>query len=132
MRGQKLFVRPIENGDSDSIQQFLKSNGGRIAQTDCGLVGKLVGELVAVVAMEIEGDAVRIDDVVVATELRRKRIGRFMLDEVERLASKLERKRVVVSIPPDTGRASQREFFQRTGFRLEDREDGECLVRDVR
>ena len=123
MRGQKLFVRPIENGDSDSIRSFLKSNGGRITQTDCGLVGKLVGDLVAVVAMEIEGDALRIEDVVVATELRRKRIGRFMLDEVERLASKLERKRVVVS-----RRAAQREFFQRTGFR----EDGEWLVRDVR
>ena len=123
MRGQKLFVRPIENGDSDSIRSFLKSNGGRITQTDCGLVGKLVGDLVAVVAMELEGDDLRIDDVVVATELRRKRIGRFMLDEVERLASKLERKRVVVS-----RRAAQREFFQRTGFR----EDGEWLVRDVR
>jgi len=123
VRGQKLFVRPIENGDSDSIRAFLKSNGGRIAQTECGLVGKLVGELVAVVAMEIEGDSVRIDDVVVAAELRRKRIGRFMLDEVERLASKLDRKRVVVS-----GRASEREFFQRTGFR----EDGEWLVRVVR
>ena len=107
MRGQKLFVRPIENGDSDSIRAFLKSNGGRIAQTECGLVGKLVGELVAVVA----------------TELRRKRIGRFMLDEVERLASKLDRKRVVVS-----GGAPEREFFQRTGFR----EDGEWLVRMVR
>jgi len=123
VRGQKLFIRPIENGDSDSIRAFLNSHGGRVTQTECGLVGKLVGDLVAVVAMEIEGDAVRIDDVVVATELRRKRIGRFMLDEVERLASKLDRRRVVVS-----RRAPEREFFQRTGFR----EDGEWLVRDVR
>ena len=123
MRGQKLFVRPIESGDSDSIHAFLKSHGGRIAHPDCGLVGKLVGELVAVVAMEIEADAVRIEDVVVATERRRKRIGRFMLDEVERLASKLDRRRVTVS-----KRASEREFFQRTGFR----EDGEWLVRTVR
>jgi N-acetylglutamate synthase-like GNAT family acetyltransferase len=123
VRGQKLFVRPIENGDSDSIREFLKSHGGRISATECGLVGKLVGELVAVVAMQLEGDAVRIDDVVVATELRRKRIGRFMLDEVERLASKLDRRRVVVS-----GSTSEREFFHHTGFR----EDGEWLVRMVR
>ena len=123
MRGQKLFVRPIENGDSDSIREFLKSHGGRTGAPECGLVGKLVGELVAVVAMELEGDAVRIDDVVVATELRRKRIGRFMIDEVERLASKLDRHRVVVS-----GSTSQREFFHHTGFR----EDGEWLVRQVR
>jgi N-acetylglutamate synthase-like GNAT family acetyltransferase len=122
VRGQKLFVRPIENGDSDSIRAFLKSHGGRINETGCGLLGKLVGELVAVVAMEIEPDAVRIDDVVVATDLRRKRIGRFMLDEVERLASKLDRKRVVVS-----GRAAEREFFHRTGFK----EEGEWLVRIV-
>ena len=123
MRGQKLFIRPIEDGDSDSIRAFLNSHGGRVNQPDCGLVAKLVGDLVAVVAMELEHDAVRIDDVVVATELRRKRIGRFMLDEVERMASKLDRRRVVVS-----GRAAEREFFQRTGFR----EDGEWLVRDVR
>jgi N-acetylglutamate synthase-like GNAT family acetyltransferase len=122
VRGQKLFVRPIENGDSDSIREFLKSHGGRIGAADCGLVGKLVGELVAVVAMQIEEDAVRIEDVVVATELRRKRIGRFMLDELERLASKLDRRRVVVS-----GSTSEREFFHHTGFR----EDGEWLVRTV-
>jgi N-acetylglutamate synthase-like GNAT family acetyltransferase len=123
VRGQKLFIRPIEDGDTDSIRAFLNSHGGRVTQPDCGLVAKLVGDLVAVVAMELEPDAVRIDDVVVATELRRKRIGRFMLDEVERMASKLDRRRVVVS-----GRAAEREFFQRTGFR----EDGEWLVRDVR
>lgn len=123
MRGQKLFVRPIENGDSDSIRQFLNLHGGRIGAAGCGLIGKLVGELVAVVAMQIEEDAVRIEDVVVATELRRKRIGRFMLDELERLASKLDRRRIVVS-----GSTSQREFFHHTGFR----EDGEWLVRQVR
>jgi ribosomal protein S18 acetylase RimI-like enzyme len=123
VRGQKLFVRPIENGDSDSIREFQKSHGGRVTQPECGLVGKLVGDLVAVLAMEIEGDALRIDDVVVATELRRKRIGRFMLDEATRLASKLDRTRVVVP-----GHAAEREFFRRTGFQ----EEGEWLVRFVR
>jgi N-acetylglutamate synthase-like GNAT family acetyltransferase len=123
VRGQKLFIRPIERSDSDSIREFLKSHGGRVSDPDCGLVAKLVGDLVAVVAMQLEPDAIRIEDVVVAEELRRKRIGRFMLDEVERMASKLDRRRVVVS-----SGAAEREFFQRTGFR----EDGAWLVRDVR
>ena len=122
MRGQKLFVRPIENGDADSIRVFLKSHGGRVTAPACGLVGKLVGDLVAVVAMELEGDAVRIEDVVVATDLRRKRIGRFMLDEAARLASKLDRHQLLV---PSS--AAEREFFHRTGFQ----EEGEWLVRTV-
>ena len=123
MRGQKLFVRPIENDDSVSIREFLKSNGGRVSDAPCGLAGKLVGDLVAVVAMEIEADAVRLDDVVVLTSLRHKNIGRYMLDEVERLASKLDRKRVIVSSD-----ATPRQFFETTGFA----EEGPWLVRRVR
>ena len=123
MRGQKLFVRPIENGDTDSIREFLKSNGGRVCDPRCGLAGKLVGDLVAVAAIDIEADAVRLDDVVVLTSLRHKNIGRYMLDEVERLASKLDRNRIVVSRD-----ATPKEFFQRTGFV----EEGSWLVRRVR
>lgn len=85
------------------------------------MLGKLVGELVAVVVMDVQGDSIRIEDVVVAKDLRRKRIGKYMLDEVSRLAAKLERGRVVVAPNPD------REFFRRCGFD----EDGEWMVRRV-
>jgi len=124
VRGQKLFVRPIEQGDRESIREFLKSNGGRIYDVSCGLAGKLVGDLVAVVAMEIDEGAIRLEDVVVLTSHRHKNIGRYMLDEVERMASKLDRTRILVSRD-----ATPRPFFQRTGF-IE--EEGPWLVRRVR
>jgi ribosomal protein S18 acetylase RimI-like enzyme len=79
-----------------------------------GLLGKLLGDIVAVVALEITDDAIRVDDIVVAGELRRKRIGRAMLREVEQLAAKFERNRVVVD---DAGDAQ--EFFRRVGFENE-------------
>ncbi len=123
MRGQKLFVRPIENGDLHSIREFLKSNGGRLSDAPCGLAGKLVGDLVAVVALEIEADALRLEDVVVLTSFRHKNIGRYMLDEVERLASKLDRRRIIVARD-----ATPRAFFERTGFV----EEEPWLVRRVR
>jgi len=76
-----------------------------------GLIGKLVGDLVAVLAMEITTDAVHISDLFVARELRRKRIGRFMVDELARLAKKMDRDRLIVDPPADA-----REFFRRIGF----------------
>lgn len=80
----------------------------------CGLLGKLLGDIVAVVWLEPVVDALRVDHVVVASALRRKWIGRVMMREVEQLAAKLDRRRVVIE---DTGDAQ--EFFRRTGFERE-------------
>src|SRR5689334_9531930 len=98
MRGQRLFVRPIEPGDADTVRGFLAAHGGRgalrapDAVPPCGLIGKLLGELVAVMAIDLgETDGVRIRDLIVAPELRRKRIGRVMMSELESLAAKMER-----------------------------------------
>lgn len=113
MRGQKLFVRPIEADDRDAIEAFLSGQGDSRFPA-CGLLGKLVGELVAVVEIHLTADAIQIDNVVVARDLRRKRIGRVMLDEVEKLAAKMDRHRLIVG--EDTG---AHEFFQRTGFERE-------------
>ena len=87
-----------------------------------GLVGKLVGNLVAVLAMEVTPDAVRIDDLIVARELRRKQIARVMLKELAELAAKMERDWLVVE------RSDAREFLRRVGFV----EEGERMVRKVR
>ncbi len=76
-----------------------------------GLVGKLVGDLAAVVAIEITSSSILIDDIVVAPELRRKRIGRFMIDEVAVLATKMERRQLIVERAGEAG-----EFFRRIGF----------------
>ena len=114
MRGQKLFIRPIEASDSTAIAAFLGEETGSPVLPACGLLGKLVGELVAVVAIHLTDNAIQIDNVVVARDLRRKRIGRYMVDEVEQLAAKMDRDRLVVGEP-----AGAHEFFQRTGFERE-------------
>lgn len=111
MRGQKLFIRPIESSDAESVRKFFVANANDAGVPAMGLLGKLVGDLVAVLAMEITTDAVRVSDLVVARELRRKRIGRYMIDELARLARKIDRDRIVVE-PAD----GAREFFKKIGF----------------
>lgn len=111
MKGQKLFIRPIEAGDGEAIGAFLARNSTSLSVPVCGLIGKLVGELVAVLSMEIVDDGVRIDDLVVDKELRRKRIGRFMVREVESIARKMDREWIIVE-----DREGANEFLRRVGF----------------
>ena len=74
------------------------------------------------VSFDITDDAILLHDVVVARELRRKWIGRAMMRELEHLAARLDRNRVIVE---DAGEAQ--EFLRRVGFRSE----GETWVRVV-
>lgn len=112
MRGQKLFVRPIEPGDAETLRKFLSMHGKQNAVPACGLIGKLVGELVAVMSIDLEeSNGVRVDDLIVAPELRRKRIGRVMMNELETLAAKMERDWLIAE--SDGG---AREFLRRVGF----------------
>jgi ribosomal protein S18 acetylase RimI-like enzyme len=122
-RGLRLFVRPLEPADQPAVLEFLSHHSSSTTPFPaCGLLGKLLGDLVAVVALDLEDDAVRIADVVVSRELRRKWIGRVMLREVEQLAVRLDRQKLVVE---DAGDAA--EFFRRVGFQRE----GERWVRVV-
>jgi len=122
VRGQRLFIRPIESGDAGVVRVFFAANDKSGDPPSLGLIGKLVGDVVAVLAMELTTDAVRIADLFVARELRRKRIGRYMVDELGRLARKMDRDRVVVRAGNDAA-----EFFRRIGF-----EDGELeMVRKL-
>ena len=89
---------------------------------ESGLVGKLVGNLVAVLSMEVMTDSIRIDELIVARELRRKQIGRVMLKELADLAAKMERDWLIVE------RGDGREFLRRVGFV----EEGARMVRRVR
>jgi len=112
VKGQKLFVRPIETADADALRAFAARHGG-LTSIHSGLLGKLVGELVSVLAMEIEDDAIRVVDLVVAEELRRKRVARVMLNELAALAAKLERRWLVAGL-------AHAEFLRRVGFVEED------------
>ena len=133
MRGLRLFVRPIEAADHAALEAFFArqkegltpSSGeteGLTLSPAWGLLGKLLGDVVAVVALQITDDALRIEDVTVARELRRKWIGRVMMREVEQLAVKMDRRRIVVEHAGDA-----QEFFRRVGFQSE----GERWVRVV-
>src|SRR5258708_35181607 len=123
MRGQRLFVRPIEPGDAETVSSFLTAHAEQNAVPACGLIGKLLGELVAVMAIDLgESNGVRIRDLIVAPQLRRKRIGRVMMNEVESLAAKMERDWLIA----DTAGIS-REFLQRVGFI----DEGTRMVRRV-
>jgi GNAT superfamily N-acetyltransferase len=121
MRGQRLFVRPIDAADAPSVDAFLARHGAAATTPAWGLVGKLVGELVAVLSMEVTETAIRLDDLVVAKELRRKRVGRVMMNELGSLATKMGRDR----IEAERGRAD--EFLRRVGFA----EEGSKMVRRV-
>lgn len=113
MRGQRLFIRPIEPDDREAIRRFLElhRNARAAPPPACGLLGKLVGELVAILEMEIAGDSILLTDLVIATELRRKRIGRAMVEELARMAEKMELSEIVVPDPREADR-----FLQKVGF----------------
>jgi len=108
VKGQNLFVRPLQNSDADALRTFADRFGGNPAPSH-GLLGKLVGELSAVLVMELEPDAIRLVDLVVAEELRRKRIGRVMLNELASLASSTGRGWLVAGV-------THRAFLERVGF----------------
>ena len=119
MKGQNLFVRPIEDRDAAALRAFAARHGGAPAPR-AGLLGKLVGELVAVLAMELETDAIRVAGLVVAEELRHKRVGRVMLNEIAILAATMKREWLVADI-------IDRAFLERVGFS----EDGGVMKRRV-
>jgi GNAT superfamily N-acetyltransferase len=122
MRGLRLFVRPIDTADHDAVTAFFDRQGSALPPPACGLLGKLLGDVVAVVSLDLIDGALRVDDIVVARDLRKKWIGRAMMREVEQLAVKLDRTRVVVDDARDAT-----EFFRHVGFENE----GERWVRVV-
>ncbi|HEY6843144.1 MAG TPA: GNAT family N-acetyltransferase [Thermoanaerobaculia bacterium] len=116
-------MRAIESGDAALLREFLEANGSHDGVPACGLVGKLLGTLVAVMSISYDNPgAVRIHDLLVARELRRKRIGRIMVEELAQLAAKMERDWLIAEAS-----GSAREFLQRVGFV----ERGSQMVRKV-
>ena len=122
MKGQRLFVRPIDAEDAVAVADFLARHGIAAPTTpSCGLVGKLVGDLVAVLTMEVTETAIRVEDLIVAEELRGKRVGRVMMNELDALAAKMDRNRI------EAGRGGADGFLRRVGFE----EEGTKWVRRV-
>ena len=126
VRGQRLFVRPLDLDDRFAIEAFLARYAPASPVPHSGLLGKLVGELVAVLAIEITESAMRIDDLVVATDLRRKRVGRAMIDQAAELAAKMGRVALIVEQCANHP-ATFGEFLRRVGFER----DGSRMIRVV-
>jgi ribosomal protein S18 acetylase RimI-like enzyme len=115
MRGQRLFVRAIGASDRAAVRDFLARHSERHLDSPArGLLGKLVGDLVAVMSISVTAESIRIDDITVAKELRRKRIGRVMVTEALQLAKQIDRSSLEVD---DGGPAI--EFFRHVGFEQE-------------
>jgi GNAT superfamily N-acetyltransferase len=114
VRGQRLLIRPREAADAAAIAQFFALHGHEAPAAETAIVGKLVGDLVAVAAFDVTPEAVRLRDLFVAPDLRRKRIGRFMVDELAKRAGELGRECVIVEAGEQPGSAG--EFFRKVGF----------------
>lgn len=76
-----------------------------------GLLARLVGDLVAHLDWQIEGNQARITHVYVLKAIRGKRVGRALIQEAVAIARTKRLTRIVV--PAD---CPAREFFLRTGF----------------
>ena len=111
----------MEITDTEPVRRFLETESPGASIPATALLGKLLGEIVAIVAMEITYDSVLIHHLVVARDLRRKRVARMMLNELDSLAAKLDRDWLVF------GCSAPAEFLTRVGFDSE----GRRMVRRV-
>lgn len=118
-----MFIRPIQAEDGHEIANFLRQHGRGSAEGLSGILGKLVGDLVAVLLVETTGQTLAIRELIVRADLRHKRIGRQMLDELDRTASQKGLDTLESQSPEDA-----RLFFQKMGFV----EEGHRMVRRVR
>jgi hypothetical protein len=60
-----LYIRPVDSADSEAVSAFSPRHDSD-ARPGMGLLGAL-GDIVAVVALEITDDAIRIDEIVRAS-----------------------------------------------------------------
>lgn len=114
MKGQKLYVRPLEPGDDLPVESP-GTVAGRASATGhsgpSGLVGRLAGTTVAYLVWHRDGDALVIDDFVVTAELRGLRIGRSLLIEAVTFAA--SQGAATLEVARDCKLAR---YFERAGF----------------
>jgi GNAT superfamily N-acetyltransferase len=117
MKGQKLYIRPATDADAGAIALFYQSEGiSSFPSSGEQLIGKLVGEIVAHLTFDVsEPSSLLIHHIYVAAGLRRKRVGRAMVEEVAAVARRSGRIRLAVRKG-----AEPAAFFDRLGFRPED------------
>ena len=124
MKGIRLFVRRATPEDGPLLAEFRAREGRAAAPLEPGeLIAFLLGDLVASISFDSEGETLVIRDLWVARNLRRKRIARAILAELDAEARRLGS--AGIAVRPSTEFV---EAFRRLGFIAEP--DG-TLVRPV-
>jgi len=126
MKGQRLFVRALGEGDLPSIAALHAAAGEPLragAPSLPGLAGRLAGSTVAYLVWHRDGRCMAIVHVLVAADLRGIRIGRGLLAEALKIAA---------TEGADTVRVAQdcklAPFFERCGFVS----NGDTLIKPTR
>jgi len=123
MKGQRLFIRPLNTDDRPRLEQFYLAENAPLPDDGDGLIGFLVGEVAAHLSFRPLPPIMEIRSIWVAKHLRRKRVARTMVSELASLATKMELTRLVVRNGEEANEA-----FLRLGF--SEGPDG-TLVRSV-
>ncbi len=130
MKGQHLLVRFAVPADLEELQSFYRNEHPEhdSNRADGGLetpevvtesvIGKLVGDVVAHVRFTRSADTLLLRSIYVARLLRRKRIGRFMITELARLAGREGAARIVAPAGCDAD-----SFLRACGFQPSDDEE---------
>jgi N-acetylglutamate synthase-like GNAT family acetyltransferase len=123
VKGQKLWVRPAISADAAEIDAFLRREEIEPPPHAEVLIGRLVGSIVASAFWRRDGASFVVLGLCVATEMRRKRVGRAMLMEIEKLAAGMHSQSVIA--PRDSAVAG---YLLSRGFEPQ----GEWIVKAVR
>ena len=124
MKGQRLHIRPLVAGDSAILEDFYQGEEVSLAGvlSPPGFLAKLLGSVVAHASTVATQDNLHVEHFYVTRTLRRKRIGRGFLSELERRAAANGCKSVTTS-----GSSPIKKFFIDAGFVV----DGETLRKTV-
>lgn len=116
MRGLRLFIRPIEASDNTALAEFLAREHAGTPVPACGLLAKLLGNIVAVASFDVAPDAIRLETVFVSSAFRRKRIGRQLVREMRDVALKMERNLIYVMREDVPATSAADDFLRSVGF----------------
>lgn len=122
LKGQYLFVRPAGEGDEASLRALYEADGASLPEpliAPLALLGKLAGTVVGHIVAAPDSSDLRITHFYVARELRRKRIGRGMLDRLDELAGRMQYTLMIADLDSACGGFLAKEGFSESAGRLE-------------
>jgi GNAT superfamily N-acetyltransferase len=118
VKGQRLFVREAVAGDESSLRDFYaRASADPPELITEGVLARLVGDLVAHLTWTLDRNQATVTNVYVVEPLRRKRVGRSLIENAVSIARGRGITRLVVD-----GSCPLREFFLRMGFAERGRE----------